>query len=133
MAEASKHQTNLNENLRHENSEVLRLKKDMEKRLERLCAEKTSVTSYNKELSQRSKYYRDIETAKDQTQSRIDSLLKNIEITWCRANVENLVLEGELECVVGGRYRELESTYNSIEENSTNHIGSGCLKATNKQ
>ena len=65
LAQASKHQTKLNVTLRPDNSEVLRLKKDLEKRLERLCAEETSVASNNKKLSQRCKYFKEIETAKD--------------------------------------------------------------------
>ena len=41
LAEDSKHQNNLNETLCHENSEVLRVKKGLEKILEQLCAENT--------------------------------------------------------------------------------------------
>ena len=78
------HQTNLNETLRHDNYEVLRVKKDIEKILEQICAEKRSVTSSNKEISQRCKYSKEIETAKDQLQSHIDSLSKNLEITQCQ-------------------------------------------------
>ena len=36
MAESRTHQKKLNENLRHENSEVLRVKKDIEQGLEQL-------------------------------------------------------------------------------------------------
>ena len=38
LDEAIKHQTKLNETLRHDNYEVLRVKKDIEKILEKLCA-----------------------------------------------------------------------------------------------
>ena len=96
LDEASKHQTKLNESFHHENSEVLRVKKDPDKRLEQICADKTSVIFNNKELSQRCKYLKDIETAKDQLQIRIDSISTNIGITWCQENEENLVLEGKL-------------------------------------
>ena len=86
MAEASKHQTKLSKNLCHESSESLRVKKYPGKSLEKLCAEKRSVTSNNRELYQRCKYYNEIETANYKLQSRIDSLSTNIEITRCQAN-----------------------------------------------
>ena len=73
MDETSKHQTNLNETLRHENSEVLRVNKDPDKILEHVCSDKISLTSSNKEISQRCKYSKEIETAKYQLQIRIDS------------------------------------------------------------
>ena len=72
--------------MRHENSEVLRVKKYLEKILELVCAEKTSVTSNNKELSHRYKYSKEIETAKDQVQSRIDSVSTHFDTTWCQVN-----------------------------------------------
>ena len=73
LSEANKHQTKLNETLRHDNYELLRVKKYPEKILEQLCAEKISVTYSNKDLSQRCKYSKKKETAKDKLQSRIDS------------------------------------------------------------
>ena len=100
LYEYSKHQTKLNSNLRLENSEVLGVDKCLKKRLEQLCAEKRSVTSNNKDLSQRCKYSKDIETAKDQLQRLTVSHSTNIATTWCQANKENVVLEGELKLVV---------------------------------
>ena len=82
--------------MRHGDSEVLRLNKYLEKILERLCADKRSVTSNNKYISQRCKHSKEIETAKYQLQSRIDSPSTNLEITRCQANEANVVLEGEL-------------------------------------
>ena len=67
--------------MRHENSEVLRVKKYLEKILELVCAEKTSLTSNKNDISQIYKYCKEKENAKDQLQSRIDSHSKNIEIT----------------------------------------------------
>ena len=48
LAEARKNQTRLIETLRHDNSEVLRVKKDINKILELICEEKILVTSNNK-------------------------------------------------------------------------------------
>ena len=48
LAEAIKNQTRLIETLRHDNSEVLRVKKDINKILELICEEKILVTSNNK-------------------------------------------------------------------------------------
>ena len=93
LDEASKHQTNLNETLCRDNSEVLRVKKDLEKIIYQLCTEKIPVTSNNKEISQRCKYSEEIETSKDQLQIRIDSPSTNIETTWCQENQVNVVLK----------------------------------------
>ena len=79
-----------------DNSELLRLNKDPEKIMEQLCAEKRSVTYNNKELSHICKYSKEIETAKDQLQNCIDSPFKNLEITRCQVNEENLILEVKL-------------------------------------
>ena len=79
LDKSSKHKTKLNENLLHENSEVLRVKKDLYKILEWLCADKTSVTSNNKDLYQICKYSKEIENAKYQLQSRIDIPSTNLE------------------------------------------------------
>ena len=96
LSEARKHQIKINETLRFENSELLRLKKSSKKILERLCEEKKSITPNTKELPQKCKYYKEIETVKDKLQSRIDSLSTKIETTWCQKNEENVVLEGEI-------------------------------------
>ena len=61
------------------NSEVFRVNKGIEKIKEQLCADNTSVTSNTKEISQRCRYYKEIETAKYKIQIRIDSLSKNIK------------------------------------------------------
>ena len=87
----------------NENSEVLRVKKDVEKILERLCKDKISVTPNTKNLSHRCYYSKEIETTKDQLKSRIYSLSKNIDITRCQKNESDVVLEGELEPVVADR------------------------------
>ena len=76
----------------HDNSELLRVKKDPDKILVWLCAEKRSVTSNNTEHSQRCKYTKDIETSKDKLQSRIDSLSKNHETTRYQENEANVVM-----------------------------------------
>ena len=110
LYEYSKHQTKLNSNLRLENSEVLGVDKCLKKRLEQLCAEKRSVTSNNKDISQRCKYSKNIETAKDQLQICIDSLSTNIETPRCQANEANVVLEGELERVVDEKDRSVTAT-----------------------
>ena len=123
LAEASKHQTKINETLRHENSEVLRVKENIKKIAELLCADKTSVTPNNKDPSQRCKYSKEIETAKDQLQSRIAILSINIEITRCQANEENLVLEGGIKLVVAERDRAVAAMENSFEEHNTNQCG----------
>ena len=52
LTKSRKHQTKLSETLRHDNSELLKVKKDSDKRLEQLCVEKRSVTSNNKDLYQ---------------------------------------------------------------------------------
>ena len=113
----------LNETLRHDSSKVLRVNKDIQKRLEQLCAEKTSVTPNNKDPSQRCKYSKEIETAKDQLQSRIAILSINIEITRCQANEENLVLEGGIKLVVAERDRAVAAMENYFEEHNTNQCG----------
>ena len=124
LAESSKHQININETLRHNNDEVLGLKKDIEKRLERICADK---------LFQRCKYSKDIETAKDQLQIRIDSLSTNLEITWCQVNEANVILEGELKYMVVERYRAVSSMENSFEYHNTNQVSAEIIKSENNQ
>ena len=106
--------------MRRDNVEVLRVKKNIEKILELVCAEKTSVTPNNKDLSQRLKYSKEIETANDQLQIRIDSLSKNLEITRCQVSEENVVLEGELERVVAERDRSVAAMENSVEYHNFN-------------
>ena len=76
----------------HDNPEVFRVKKFPEKILEQLCAEKKSITLNNKELFQRFKYSKEIKTAKDKIQSRIDSPSRKLEITQCQANEVYVVL-----------------------------------------
>ena len=78
--------------MRHDNSELLRVNKDLEKILERLCAEKTSKTSNKKDLPQRCEHSKAIETVKDQLRIRIGSPSTHIKITWCQENEANVVL-----------------------------------------
>ena len=77
--------------------------------MEQIRAEKTSVKSNNKDLSNIYKYYKEIETAKDKPQSRIDSLSTNIETTWYKSNEAIVVLVGEFKRVVTERYRAVSS------------------------
>ena len=114
-------------------SEVLRVNKYPDKRLEQLCAEKTSVTSNNKEFSHICKYSKEIETSQGQLQIHIDSLSKSIEINQCQENKENVVLKGELERVVDDRGRSVAGINNSVEEQNTNQVSAENLKATNDQ
>ena len=93
LAEASKEQIKPNDILCYDHYEVLRVKKYLEKILRQIYSEKVSVTYINKELSLIYKYYKEIETSKDQLQSCIDILSTNIGITRCQASGENVVLE----------------------------------------
>ena len=117
--------------MRFENSELLRLKKSSKKILERLCEEKKSITPNTKELPQKCKYYKEIETVKDKLQSCIDSLSKNLEITRCQANQKNIVLKEELEYMMAERDRAVAALDNSVEDQNKNQVSTEILKAEN--